>query len=76
MLFCIIIVKLLMYIYIFSLLFFIWGGWNVFICVYYLGYLMFRVDICESVVLVWLRMVIEVVGGGFEVIDLVNVGLK
>ena len=52
------------------------GQWNAPIRVYYLGYLMFRADTCESAVLVWSRMVIEAVGGGPEATDLANAGLK
>ena len=74
--FCTIIVKSLMHIYIFSLLFPIWGGWNAPIRVYYLGYLTFRADTYESAVLVWSKMVIEAVGGGPEATDLANAGLK
>ena len=52
------------------------GGWNAPIRVYYLGYLTFRADTCESAVLVWSKMVIEAVGGGPEATDLANAGLK
>ena len=52
------------------------GRWNAPIRVYYLEYLMFRADTCESAVLVWSKMVIEAVGGGLEGTDLANVGLK